>query len=209
MRRQVRLSLFLNNLIGGQTATWSRLVTLSQEGRAFLWDAKTGDLTAILRSSGYPIDEEEIAVFTQDGSRVITRLSDNVPCLWDAETGILIATFLPTNLNGRFNLRVNVISSSGSRVLSVFDPMERKPYRIYLWDGRTGDLISEFPCREEQPTHGVFSADETLMVTEGGGNAHVWHTKSGTQIGILDRGEQAIFSPDTTKVINTWGEEAT
>jgi WD40 repeat protein len=66
----------------------SRIVTVSGDNTAGIWDAATAKETAVLRGHEGSVFS---AAFSSDGSRIVTVSDDETARIWDAATGKEIA----------------------------------------------------------------------------------------------------------------------
>jgi WD40 repeat protein len=66
----------------------SRIVTVSGDTTAGIWDAATAKEIAVPRGLGSRVQS---AAFSPDGSRIVTTSDDETARIWDAATGKEIA----------------------------------------------------------------------------------------------------------------------
>ena len=62
----------------------SRIVTVSEDTTAGIWDASTAKEIAVLRGHEGAVFS---AAFSPDGSRIVTTSDDETARIWDAATG--------------------------------------------------------------------------------------------------------------------------
>ena len=147
----------------------------SVDHNIWIWDARTGDVTRILRGHRNVVDSVS---FSSDGSRILSAGDDGTVRVWNARTGkqlhmfsfglpILTADFDPT---GR---RILVVPSSGSAVIINSSMGETEvtlhiPGGAYLNDGRfspDGQLIAVAGVltRSSRGDAWIFAADTGLL----------------------------------------------
>jgi WD40 repeat protein/tRNA A-37 threonylcarbamoyl transferase component Bud32 len=147
----------------------SRILTISEDLTARVWDAATGKTTAILK--GHPLSLAS-AAFSPDGRRVVTtyaggvRLTypsgtsrlytDRVARVWDPETGRLTAT-----LRGHSDRVVTAVFSPDSRQIltASWDRTAR------LWDAESGKPLATTGQLEESLGSARFSPDGRQILT--------------------------------------------
>jgi len=110
-------------------ANGQRVVTASEDATHRLWNARTGELIAVLRGHGDTFDPNCPPVLTPDGSRLVSGAMDGTVCIWDM-------SLLERNgiLKGHESYVYDVaFSPNGAQVASAaWDGTAR------LWDATTG-----------------------------------------------------------------------
>jgi WD40 repeat protein len=193
-KRPIRSAVFSsdgNSLVvigaGRSQPNWDgKLVTLSGEAGAEVWDPISGRAGAVLRHR----EEVFSAAFSPDGLLVLTASKDNSVQIWESSTGrpvggplihpaaVRTAFFMP---DGR---RVATGAADGS---------------VRVWDAN-GDVVGPFQGGTRVDLLRV-SADGRRIVTVAYDTAQVWDALSGKPLGSQIRHEQepittAAFSPD-------------
>jgi WD40 repeat protein len=181
-----------------------RIVTVSDDKTARLWDAGTGKLI------GEPLVGHEqgvySALFSPDGKRIVTASADNTARLWDAETRKPIGE--PLAGHERIVYRA-VFSPDGKRIVTASGDGTAR-----LWDAETRKPIGEPLTGHEKAVYSaMFSPDGKRIVTASADNtARLWDAETHKPIGEPIRGEDqlwdAAFSPDG-KLIATASQDNT
>jgi WD40 repeat protein len=171
-----------------------RIVTVSKDKTARLWDAATGRELQVLRGHEAPL---WTGVFSPDGSRILTASEDKTARIWDAATGAQIAV-----LRGHQDRVTDArFSPDGSRIVtSSFDKTAR------IWDAATANQISVLEGHENTVQTAEFSPDGSRIVTASDDTtARIWDASTAQQIATL-RGHTksvyaASFSPDGSRIV--------
>jgi WD40 repeat protein len=171
-----------------------RLVTVSYDGTARLWDAATGN------PIGQPMKHEGFvnsAQFSPDGQWVVTASGDKTARLWDAATGNAVGQIMKHN--GLVNSAQ--FSPDGRRVVTAsYDGTAR------LWDAATGNPIGQPMKHEGFVNSAQFSPDgQRVVSTSYDGTARLWDATTSNAIGEPMKHEGAVrsaqFSPDGRRVL--------
>jgi WD40 repeat protein/tetratricopeptide (TPR) repeat protein len=183
----------------GQEAIFSpdsrRLITVSNDDKASLWDGETGKPLAIL--AGHTVNR---AAFSPDSRRVVTTSKDNTARLWDAETGKpLIILIGHTDAVNRA-----AFSPDGRRVVTA-----SKDRTARLWDTETGEPLVILSGHKDDVWYATFSPDGRNIVTSSGldETARLWDAQTGEMLAVLSVDtaqswiDYAIFSPDGRRVL--------
>ncbi len=171
-----------------------RLLTGSNDGRARVWSAETGQaLARPLRHEGVV----NAVAFSPDGRCVLTGSSDGTARLWDVQTGQVLAQ--PLRHEGAVN--AVAFSPDGRRVLTgSYDKTVR------LWSAETGQTIGQ-PMRHPASVLAVaFSPDGRRVLTgSDDGTARLWSAETRQALGQPlrhgDRVWAVAFSPDGRRVL--------
>jgi WD40 repeat protein len=167
------------------------LVTAGADGRAILWEAKTGRELRTLRSRGALTS----AHFSPDGRLVVTTGTDHTARVWDARSGRLLHVLRHPAI-----VRGASFNRSGGRVVTFAnDDVAR------VFDVATGKRVLSLNAAS-RVTDARFSPDGRLIATTGqDGAARLWNARSGrivhamrTRIGpaSADNLLACAFSPD-------------
>ncbi len=108
----------------------NRLVTTTEDGKAKVWDAKTGEELALLQDGHRFLSTT--ALVTNDESMMFTAAGDNTVRVWDFQAGIEMKTI---NNTGRRSLLS--LSRDGRR----FATGENGEKAIRIFDVKTGELV--------------------------------------------------------------------
>lgn len=107
----------------------NRILTWSFDGTARLWDAKSGNQTAVLRHNASVRGSR----FSSDGCKVLTWSSDGTARIWDVTSGEQIGLCSHDDVIGGA-----IFSSDESRVLTwAYDG------KACVWDARNGSLLAK------------------------------------------------------------------
>lgn len=176
---------------------------LRREYKIARWDFASGERDLVFDDKhGWQIWK---VAFNPDGSTVATASLDKTGKLWNAKTGKLIAT-----LEGHdHRLRYVTYSQSGKYVLTAIG--RQYPYEKHevvtarIWNGKTGEFISEFRNHVDNIEMARFNADETLVLTGSDDHtARLWEVKTGKEVHALklsSRVSSIEFSPDGKTIL--------
>jgi WD40 repeat protein/tRNA A-37 threonylcarbamoyl transferase component Bud32/tetratricopeptide (TPR) repeat protein len=145
-----------------------RLLTMSSDGTARVWDAKTGRplLTKPLQHAG----QVGLGQFSPDGQRVVTAASDYTARVWDAKTGEPVTE----PLRHEDYVHSAQFSPDGKRIVTAsLDKTAR------LWDASTGVALAEPFKHTAGVEYAEFSPDGQQVVTTClDGVVRLWHLPS-------------------------------
>ncbi len=171
-----------------------RVVTISDDNTAKLWEAASGKLLATLAGHEGRVNH---AAFSPDGQRVVTASNDNTAKLWEVTSDQLLAT-----LAGHKSYVTHAaFSPDGQRVVTASDDNTAK-----LWEVASVQLLATLAGHEDTVNYAAFSPDGQRVVTASSDKtAKVWDTASGkllaTLAGHKSRVTHATFSPDGQRVV--------
>ncbi|MBV8970361.1 MAG: PQQ-binding-like beta-propeller repeat protein, partial [Verrucomicrobia bacterium] len=174
----------------------SRILTVSWDKTAKLWDDRTGAIIATFNHQG----AVNSAAFNSDGSRIVTASADKSVKLWDASSGRLIWSFAHQD-----SVNTAVFSPDGAHILTASADKTAK-----LWDTASGKLLESF-VHQGTVYQGVFSADgKQILTVSGDKTAKLWEAASGDLIGLF--AHQGIvyhgaFSPDGKRILTASGDK--
>jgi WD40 repeat protein len=173
----------------------SLLLTVSVDGSARTWDAKSGAAKLVFDPKSGPLYR---AHFSADGSKIVTAGKDGVARLWDAKDGQELV-----KLSGHEkDLTDAVFSPEGSRVVTSSSDQTAR-----LWDAITGRQIAVLQGHQDNVQSAAFSPDGGRIVTVSGDIKHsvdpsigIWDGSTGKLISLV-RGplvgiKRVAFSPD-------------
>ena len=179
-----------------------RLVTVADDGRLQLWNARTaGRLGEAL--SAHDEDVRSIA-YSPDGRRVITASNDTTLRLWDV-SGEAVTAALAFPFTGHQDaVRAVAFSPDGRLVASGSDDTTAR-----LWDLRTS-LPAGPPLagHDDSVTAVAFSPDGRLLVTASNDTRlRLWDVRSGKLVGApfighTDSVRCVAFSPDGRRLVS-------
>ncbi len=168
-----------------------RLLTISRDHTARVWETRTGNLISTLRHNA----NVPSAQFSPNGQLVATACEDKLARIWDLNTG----QSLPLIHEGIVWL-VRFSPDSSKLVTAGWDGTAR------IWDAKTGIELTR-PLRHNNKVYSAFfSPDGERVVTASiDGTARVWNARSGAALGppLQHRAKRwfAQFSPDGLKVV--------
>ncbi len=185
-------------------------LTSFKEGIMYLWNVVSGMIIKEFQSG----NKRSIkGAFSPDGKTALTIAWDRNIELWDCHSGRFIREFeLPHNYMGT---SVS-FSQDGKQVIS-----SSSSCKVYLWDTQTGMLIKNgiYYYEFSSPVHYVeFSRDSRYFIaTTYDGDVLVFETVSGllidaytqSDIGVQGRIFNAIFSGDSSRILNVTNESTT
>ena len=173
----------LNNYLRGISHWNNTLAVGSSSGDIFLLNTVTGSQTGIL--SGHSDLVVSIA-FSSDGAYLVSGSKDKTVKLWDMQTGGIIKEFTGHN---KWVLSV-CISSDSTMIASGSDDQT-----VCLWDIKTRECHCVIQ-QEGWVYHVSFlPMSSQQFISIAGGKIQQWDI-NGHQIGSLDQGFHAAFSPD-------------
>jgi WD40 repeat protein len=187
----------------------TKLVTISWDGTARLWDTKTGhSINVLVRNEDHFYNPVTSADFSSNGKKILTIRQDGTIFIWNGETGDAIGQPIrhePLAI-GTYGLKENVVSSAvfsldGTKVLTAC-----KDGMVRLWDADTGNLIST-PLKHKGAVYSaVFcSHGAHILTTTADGTIHLYDVKDSVPISIAMKHQgdifSSVFSPDHTKIL--------
>ena len=135
----------------------ARVVAVSNDGLAMVWDAQTG---AYLRTlDDEHADDVQCVAISADGSRVVTRSDDMLTKVWDAETGACLRT-LDSHTNSVSSVAISADGARRHRVKGHCDDLggvTLPPARSRVRDGAPPPPWRRLPRQRARP--GARAAD--------------------------------------------------
>jgi WD40 repeat protein len=168
----------------------TRIVTVSRDDSARLWDAATGTVVATMvapkRSDGFTS-----VSFSPDSSRMVTVGGSDGVGLWDARTGRQLARF-----DHDHETMAAAFSPDGTRVVTA----ERGGI-VTLWDANNPHFVAYLLGHRDNVDSVAFSVDGTRVITAGMDGVKIWDVRSGKVLRSVD-GFRAAVSPDGSRIVS-------
>lgn len=183
------------------SADGKRILTVSDDKTADIWDAETGILLGNLKGHKSAIFSGN---FSPNGNFILTVSNDNSARIWNSISGDLISKIDSKKAE---IIEAN-FSKDGSFIYATFSDAS---FRIY--DPKSGDLKMKIQNTEDSMKHSVISGSNTEAITFGGKKfAQTWSLNSGKQIAKLMGHTQTLndadYSTDGSKIV-TGSEDST
>jgi WD40 repeat protein/class 3 adenylate cyclase len=159
----------------------SRMVTVSFDKTARLWDMPAGVEVAVLSDHRQQITD---VAFSRDGAYVATASTDGTARVWNASTGEEIAA-----LNGHGGAVTSVaFSPDGREVLTA-----SKDKTARLWDARSEAELAVFEGHERALSTALFAPDGRRVITASADrSARIWDLATGELIAVLEGHERDV-----------------
>jgi WD40 repeat protein len=179
-----------------------RVLTAARDGKARIWDARSGRLLHALARHRGPLSG---AAFTADDRLVVTTGSDRSAGIWSAPTGRLLQVVRPefdTILDEQPSIEESALSGNGRRLALVDDLGE-----VTVWDTRSGRRVARVGGLDSHfALVAALNRRGTRLATgDVDGNARIWQIPSGEVAAELrghgDQITDAAFSPDDSLVV--------
>lgn len=191
-----------------------RLVTVSDDGTAIVWNTGTGGLVNILYAKGAKINKVDI---NAAGTSVATCDVTGKTLLWEANTGkrikILKDGYHEDGAAVRYNNSGDVLLvvsttmelfdvNTGNLVKGFYEPgiqnhaaefnltddriLSVNTKQASLWNVKTGTLIRTFNGHKNKVYSAQFNAKGDRVVTAGSDNTRIWDAKTGDELFSLN-----------------------
>jgi hypothetical protein len=172
----------------------SRIVTVSDDHAARLWEAASGKLLATLQGHSGPVHSAE---FSPDGSRLATASEDGTARLWETASGKLLSTL--QSQSGQ--ILYVVFSPDGSRIAA-----SSLYFSTYLWEVSSGKVLASLGGHWGSVGAPVFGLDGSFLVTgSADGTVRVWDATSGRHLSLLQSHQGSVtsvaLSPDGSRLV--------
>ncbi len=172
----------------------TRIVTVSRDQTAKVWEVRTGKYLLTLQGHGGSVTS---AAFSPDGTQIVTASGDKTAKVWETGTEKLLLT-----LEGHGDwVRSATFSPDGTRIVTASDDQTAK-----VWETGTGKLLQTLQGHGSTVNSASFSPDGTRIVTASDDEtAKVWEAGTGKLLLTLEghgnRVWSAVFSPDGTRIV--------
>lgn len=169
----------------------SRIASGSWDNTVRIWDARTGELTAIL--NGHK-DYVMSLAYSPDGSRIASASQDRTVRIWDTQTGN------QTALLSAHDAAVQSVAYSpdGSRIASgSWDSTVR------IWDAQTGNQTAVL-SHDATVQSVAFSPDGSrILFGSSDSTVRIWDTQTGNQTAVLIVLVTSLaYSPDGSRIVS-------
>jgi WD40 repeat protein len=149
------------------SADGRRVLTVSKDGKARIFDAATGKPIGEALTANASISQ---AHFSRDGTRVATAAEDQMARVWDAATGKAVTA--PLEHPGL--ILALAFSSDGKRLHVVSRGPAPTATGFHTWDTTSGDAVGDAWQFGHPVQTATFTPDEKLVLTIGlDGRAHL------------------------------------
>ena len=161
----------------------TRVLTMSDDGIASIWDVASGSELVRLEHEGWPDDEARFLVYVSnlvrssavlfaDETRVLTWSVDNTARIWDVASGTELAHFEHENF-----VRGAKLFDGETRLLTWSDDG-----RARIWDVANGVELARF--QHEGSVYGaeLFAGETRLLTYSDDGSARIWDVVSGVEL---------------------------
>jgi WD40 repeat protein len=171
-----------------------RLLTVSWDGTAIVWDAATGKAVLPFRTLRGTEEPMTAAAFSPDGRRLATGTFDGVVKVWDAATGKEV---LAPKGHRRW-VRVVAFSRDGRRLITgSLDGMK-------IWDAATGEEIRAVGGPGEIHDLALSPDGTRLAIAYSPGLVRVWDAAAGKEVLSLSGHAGVVrgvaYSPDGSRL---------
>jgi WD40 repeat protein len=170
-----------------------RVLTVSVNGKAQLWDALTGNPIAAFRGSA---PRAQGATFSENGARLLTTGDMDGVQLWNARAGRALTRF-PSRAPASA-----VISPDGKRVI-----IASGDGTVGIWEAKTGKQLVTFKVPPGGVKSVVCSSDgKRVLIVTADGRADFWGSDTGPLRPLQESPsgvESGAFSPDGKRLL-TW-----
>lgn len=152
-----------------------RLVTVSDDQTARVWDAQTGASLFELRGHQRPV---RFAAFSRDGRYVVTTSLDKTARVWEVATGREVAVLEGHSENV---LRATFSPDGGLVATASADNTAR------VWDARSGRQIHNLDQHTKPVRDAIFTPDGKSIVTiSDDWTARLWDAATGKSIRVFE-----------------------
>ena len=171
-----------------------RVLSVSHDGTARIWDAATGGALATVRHEGRILQ----ARHSPDGTRFVTASADGTARIWNGTNGVPLAP--PLSHTGRVYWAE--FSHDGRRAVTASADRTAR-----VWDAASGNLIRELRGHGSHVVVARFSPVNADRIATGGshGSIRVWSVDtSEALVRVEDRGTNLTalaFSPDGRRLV--------
>ncbi len=172
----------------------TRLVASSAEGRAPVWDARTG--SHLFTLSGYSGMLTAVS-WSPDGTKLAAGCTDGTAIVWDTHSWAELLS-----CRGHTG-QVNGVSwnPDGTRLATASQDDTAR-----IWDARSGQEVLALHPRPGSVQAVAWSPDGTRLATSAGGMVNVWDARSGPESLVLRGHTKAVramaFAPDSTRLVS-------
>ncbi len=152
-------------------------------GEVRLWNAKTGEVIAIL-------PRQRVIAKTPDSKRIVTLSWDNIARIWDSRSG--------TELQSFSKVKDAKLSPDTKRLLTV-----SVDNTVQIWNAYTGLLIGTIEGSETSITNTLFTKDGHRIVTISNASYRIWtvpQNQASELVGHADRIDRLLVNSDESTI---------
>jgi len=174
----------------------SRILTGGEDGRAAVWDAKSGEQIFDLIGHTARINAAE---WDGDERRILTASDDATVRIWDASNGVQLALI---------NADAEAVNDAAWRADGSQLVTAGQDGTVRIWDVQTKAEMASFKGHEEAVlgVQGNKAGDQLLTYSEDG-TARIWNVESGDEmVQLVDADSwinSAIWNADESRVLTT------
>ena len=176
-----------------------RLVTVSEDRTARVWDVRRRETMMILRGHE---DEVRAVSWSPDGARIATASSDRTARIWDARSGQELLVLL----GHRESVEAVAWSPDGRRLATA-----SRDSTVRMWDAVEGTELAVLRCHTDWIVGLAWSPDGRRLATASSDHTScVWDLESGREVGRLTGHRTTVrsvaWSPDGARIATASGD---
>ena len=166
----------------------AKIVSVSGDGTARIWDATSFTATRILGNHRGPVN---MSIYSPDGTKILTASGDGTAILHDGDTRNILGVYG----DKKYQIENAAIANSGKRIILI-DSEDV----VSLWDAKTSQKIREINTLAPLHTFSLSPDGELLAVSNEKRSIEILKTSDGSSIKefseLPDVASDIAFSPD-------------